>query len=302
MSRKDTDLYFTTVIADSPDLAFFGGHLYLEGAEPSLTRISMLKGGQWFHIYDIDDVVYAACKRAPQYPGDRGNLCFLGRRGFFREHPRGKQPIDTPLKSRIGYFYALKEIGQQLYAAGTQNQLFRHDGQAWVDADQGLYSPLQEQVSATLNGIDGFNADDLYAVGMGGAIWHWDGRIWTQLDSPTNVTLNSVRCSASGDVFIGGAGGILLRGNARQGWQDLSDSGVSTDSFELMTEFQDVLYIAARHSLLSFDGSDLRVCATPKVEDCAFFSLDASTDALWTVGNDTVMCFDGASWTHYRYP
>ena len=302
MSRKDTDMYFTSLIADSLNQAIFAGHLYLEGNEPSITRVVMYRDGQWFHLYDLDEIVYATECRAPTQAGQRGDICFLGRRGLFRENPRGQQPRDSRLTPKAGYFFSLKEVAGTLYAAGTQNQLFRYDGQSWQEQDTGLYAPLVDQVDCTLNAIDGFAANDLYAVGLRGAIWHWDGSLWTSLPSPTNLPLNAVLCVEDGQVYISGSGGTLFSGSRQTGWRDIGDPAVSGETFESLAFFQGRLYIAARTKLLSFDGQALSPCNIAVEGEKAFFYLDACADALWTAGNDCVLVFDGNTWARHVCP
>ena len=58
MSRKDTDMYFTSLVADSASQAIFAGHLYIEGNEPSITRLMICRDGQWLHLYDLAEIFY----------------------------------------------------------------------------------------------------------------------------------------------------------------------------------------------------------------------------------------------------
>ena len=66
MAKSETALYFTNVIAIGPQEALLAGHLYLEGAEPSVTRVMMIDQDDWFHVYDIPEVVYSALQRSPR--------------------------------------------------------------------------------------------------------------------------------------------------------------------------------------------------------------------------------------------
>jgi len=58
--RKDTDLYFTHVISDAPTVALLLGHLYLEGHDPSITRVMLLRDGTFYFVYDLPDITYGA--------------------------------------------------------------------------------------------------------------------------------------------------------------------------------------------------------------------------------------------------
>ena len=301
MSRKDTDLYFTTVLALSDREAVLGGHLYLEGTDPSITRVSLYRDGQWLHLYDMDDIVYGAEQRHG-HDDLPAQIVLLGRRGLLRENPRGRPASDSQLPRKAGYFFCLREVDGRLYACGTQNQLLRQEPGGWVEQDQGLYAPLQAQVDRTLFALDGFAHDDLYAVGMQGAIWHWDGNAWHALGSPTNVTLHSLLCAPDGEVYIGGAGGVLLRGRRDRGWSDIGDESLCRHTIESLAWFRDRLYAAGQTALLCWDGTDLRKVVTPAYEDAGFLSLDACAEALWSVGNDYLLSYDGQRWQHHPVP
>ncbi|MEZ4312550.1 MAG: hypothetical protein R3F14_31360 [Polyangiaceae bacterium] len=60
--------------------------------------------------------------------------------------------------------------------------------------------------------IDGFAADDLYAVGGRGEVWHYDGKIWIPCELPANLPLSTVCCGGDGQVYISGESGTLYRG------------------------------------------------------------------------------------------
>jgi hypothetical protein len=51
---------------------------------------------------------------------------------------------------------------------------------------------------------------DVFAVGSGGTILRYDGRVWSPMTSGTTVTLNSVWGSSSSDIFAVGSGGMIL--------------------------------------------------------------------------------------------
>ena len=139
------------------------------------------------------------------------SLSFLGRAGGFREIPRGSTPIDTQINIRdAGYLNDLKYIGDHLYCCGGQRQVHRLDATGWSRVDAGAFVPLGAGDHISFEGIDGFSETDIYAVGWPGDIWHFDGRLWTQLSSPTDYPLFCVLCSKSGDVYIGGSNGALI--------------------------------------------------------------------------------------------
>ena len=141
MAKSETALYFTNVIAIGPQEALLAGHLYLEGAEPSVTRVMMIDQDDWFHVYDIPEVVYSALQRSPRRGQQKGDYCFLGRAGLLREHPSGQSSTDATLDIDNVYLMDLCEVDGELYACGTQNQVLRQNKGVWQRIDQGLYVP-----------------------------------------------------------------------------------------------------------------------------------------------------------------
>ncbi|MGE8497536.1 MAG: hypothetical protein ACN6O6_08500 [Pseudomonas sp.] len=300
MDRSENALYYTSVIGLSAQDAVLGGFLYCEGHEPSITRVSMIHGGQGFHLYDLDDVV-SSTDWVPGHDGAPGTLCFLGRGGLLREQTRGQSPIDSQVQSKVGYLLGLRSIGGRLYACGTQRQLLRREAGTWVDHDEGLYRPLVDQVDATLRALDGFAEDDIYAVGMHGHIWHWDGQRWSQLESQSTWMLNAVLCAPDGQVYAGGVAGTLLQGSARDGWRRID--GMALDqSIESLAWFGGQLYAAAQGQLLIWDGARLSEVETGVAGEQAFFALHACEQALWSVGNTCVLSFDGTTWVRHQAP
>ena len=75
------------------------------------------------------------------------------------------------------------------------------DGSAWRTAA----SPI----TAGLRAVWGRANDDVFAVGDGGAIVHFDGAAWSVEEAQSTARLNDV--SGEGpDVFAVGAGGVIL--------------------------------------------------------------------------------------------
>jgi hypothetical protein len=63
--------------------------------------------------------------------------------------------------------------------------------------------------SNALTGVWGAGANDVWAVGAGGTILHWDGATWSPSASGTTATLRDVWGSASDDVWAVGPGTLL---------------------------------------------------------------------------------------------
>jgi hypothetical protein len=83
------------------------------------------------------------------------------------------------------------------------------------------WMPDASGTTRDLAGVWGASDDDVWAVGAGGTILHWDGAVWSPVPSGTTADLRGVWGIATRDVWAVGAGGTILhRGSAQ------ADSGV----------------------------------------------------------------------------
>lgn len=110
--------------------------------------------------------------------------------------------------------------------------------------------------------IRGRAADDVYAVGYGSTILHFDGRRWRVLDDPdgpaTNDLLTGIAFHPIGNVLISGKsrGGRVLRGSADQA----SPSWAATDPLIGMAEVDGRLFLAAtRGGAAELTGDGLQI-------------------------------------------
>ncbi|WP_437729288.1 hypothetical protein [Sorangium sp. So ce861] len=78
-----------------------------------------------------------------------------------------------------------------------------YDGQSWqAVTDSGT--------SASLSGVWGSAPGDVFAVGWGGTIVHYDGISWLEVNSTTYKSLSSIWGHA-GTSFIVGENGTIFR-------------------------------------------------------------------------------------------
>ncbi|MCK4237364.1 MAG: hypothetical protein KAX38_09620 [Candidatus Krumholzibacteria bacterium] len=59
-------------------------------------------------------------------------------------------------------------------------------------------------------GVWGSGESDVFAVGLGGTILHYDGSNWSLMNSPTTKDLYDVWGSSENDVFAMGLNGTIL--------------------------------------------------------------------------------------------
>ncbi|MEG2577323.1 MAG: hypothetical protein RSA54_06295 [Glutamicibacter sp.] len=299
--RKDTDLYFTQVLSAAPDTALLLGHLYMEGHEPSITRVMLVRDGTFYFLYDLPDIIYGTTL-LPATDERPFAYALLGRRGLLRIHPTGQAPWDETLVLPNAYLMHLQQIDGALYACGTQRQVHQRGVLGWQRMDADCHAPLRDQVTCCFNAMDGVGPDDIYAAGDAGALWHWDGQQWQSLPSPTALTIRVVHCMPDGSVVLAGDAGAVFRGNRVDGWQTLSVPAFEHLSVERACLFQGTLYLCAQRELLALSADGLARVDVPLAGPLAYYSASATDGAMWTVGDDAILRFDGANWSRFICP
>lgn len=66
-------------------------------------------------------------------------------------------------------------------------------------------------ISTPLFDLWGTAADDIYTVGQGGRMLHYDGADWTSLTTPTGESLLDVWGPSADEIFVVGENGTILR-------------------------------------------------------------------------------------------
>ena len=148
--------------------------------------------------------------------------------------------------------------------------------------------------------IDGYAADDLYAAG-GQGLYHYDGQQWTVCEVSTDEILMAVLCAPDGMVWACGFNGAVMRGNAADGFQDVShydDNMVLTN----LAFFQGHLYLSSNQGLFRLDPGRTKarlekVDGIPECDD-----LSVVGDVLLCVGPKNIHRFEESAWTELVHP
>jgi len=99
-----------------------------------------------------------------------------------------------------------------------------------------------------LTAVWGSSASDVWAVGSGGTITHWDGAAWRSVPSGTRETLNAVWGSSASDVWVAGSTASILRSSGAAPWTNVP--AFSDDV---------IAYHGRMHAVWGSSASDVRV-------------------------------------------
>lgn len=201
--------------------------------------------------------------------------------------------------------HGVTRVGGALYAFGWPHRVWRRNGpDAWTPLAAGLPAPPSLQTSAQqveaiysrrFRAVAGFGADDLYAVGDAGEVWHWSGARWTRRPFPSDEPLVAA-CAAGGRLFVAGQSGTLWAGRQAR-WTSVHDS--APYPFEDLAWFADRLWCGASNGALHvLEGDRLVSAGAPAAVSPGINHLDVAPDGsgLVVAGRGGAALHDGATW------
>jgi len=223
--------------------------------------------------------------------GEFGEVLLLG--GGDRHEERIGKGKNSP-KNR-GPIRGVRAVGNSVYCVGMDRQAYRRDGpKKWTLLGTGLPTVADDEVVG-FEAVDGFSESNIYACGWEGEIWHFDGKVWSQRNSPVNTVLVDLCCAGDGYVYACARNGVLVRGLGHL-WE-VVDLGEFTDDIWSLAWFNGAIYVATMDYVftLGLRGLELVKMGKEKVRTC--YDLTVGGGMLWSIGAKDVVSFDGKIWS-----
>jgi hypothetical protein len=274
-------------------------------SETEYTVFYISKADEWTQLtfdFDIAALTYLELPHE-KYEG----WWLVGKRGEIVEIVDGNQRIfrietagtGSPEK-KYGYLHQIRVIDNELFICGYRRQVYRRHGNSWDLISADILDRRSKRAARWFESIDGFSKNDLYAVGSRGEIWHFNGRKWTQCDSPTNQHLADVRC-LDGKIWVCGDGGIILCGDQDR-WEVIWDDEEPSENWWNVEKFQGHTYVAGSLMLARLEDEGIVQIDVGIKDDITAQTLQRKDGILWSIGAEDILSYDGKEWKELICP
>ncbi len=226
--------------------------------------------------------------------------------GFCNIDPIGNSWRNIDLKqggpNNLKHMTAICSIDNYFYVVGMSRMVYRKElnEKGWNRVDKGIRIPMQSKEITGLTNISGLSLNEIYVVGFEGEIWWCNNGKWIKIDSPTNLTLNCVKQSNNGEVYICGNDGVVLKGRYDK-WKIVEHDVTEEDLWD-MVEYQGNIFIAAGMAPLYKINSDTLNEVKISQGNITTGSLSAENGELLSVGEQDILLYDSKKWTEIIVP
>ena len=317
---KSTPITFDKCLAIEDDYYMFSSRP--DGIDDSaeFSRIffydAQSSGDPWRHL-DLPNFTTVSICSSIKAMGDRRKYVILSNNGEVSVYLPGGASTENIAEAGLdkelpiyGYLNSLKEIDGVLYACGGGGQIYKRDTNGWRDIAGKLrkQSPAPKanlslntlEIGDDISDIDGYSEDDLYAAGRDG-IYHFDGKLWSEVDIPTDEIIMSIFCALNGVIWACGFNGAILRGDFKNGFKDMShydDNMILTK----MVFFQNKIYFSSNEGLFSLDykKEKSKLYKIKEIKECEDISVHKET--LICIGPKKITIFNNNGHRELKHP
>ncbi|QTA78056.1 immunoglobulin-like fold-containing [Desulfonema limicola] len=159
-----------------------------------------------------------------------------------------------------------------------------------------VWSEMNSGTSNDLLGIWGSSASDVFAVGYIGTILHYDGDTWSEMSSDNSNGLLGIWGSSASDVFVVDNYGNILHYNGNT-WSEMSSGNTNRLSGIWGSSASDVFAVGDSGTILHYDGNTWSEMSSDMTSQLNGVWGSSSSD-IFAVGNsETILHYDGNTWS-----
>lgn len=170
------------------------------------------------------------------------------------------------------------------------------EGGAILHYDGADWREMDSGVTEFLFDVWGVAPDDVFAVGYDGTILHYDGTSWGTMAAGARSGLKAVWGASSTEIFGVGYDGTILRFDGTT-WSAMASGTAMTLYCVWGTSRSDVFAVGLRGTILHFDGEEWRSMAGGTVAHLQAAWGTSATDVFAVGTEGTILHFDGNGWT-----
>jgi hypothetical protein len=191
---------------------------------------------------------------------------------------------------------AVAAIDNDIYSVGMRRQVHKRTRKrGWEEIDNGVVYQ-GDKITIGFNTIHGFDSTEVYAAGLNGEIWSYNGRKWHEIQTPTNALLQSMCCASDGNVYIGGKAGVLIRG--RHDLWEVLDINFEDTIWDIHC-FKDKLFLLTSNGVYTYNDEVFEKIQNNFLDYEDFQCISSSKDRLWIFGRKKIVEYDGLLWREH---
>ena len=228
-----------------------------------------------------------------------GQLQTGSKKGFSWE--RIDESEDSP--NHLRGMTCLTCIDDSLFAAGMQRMVYQKNLKTseWERIDSGVRVGKDSTEISGFSAISGISENSVYAAGLTGQLWHYNGSTWSQLNSGTTLGLHDIEIINNDEIYICGNSGVVLRGN-RTEWEIVRNNATKSDFYSLARLGNRLFLSTDSGRLYEIKNGEIIPVKIELDSEVTTYSLQSNDGVMLSVGSDHIVVFDGRDWTNIVRP
>jgi len=211
----------------------------------------------------------------------------------------GNPPLVATNHSSTAYVLGQLEYGPTYHwkIVAKDDHGHQTDGPVWSFRTlAGAWSTMTSNSSASLHGLWGSSASDVYAAGSGGELLHYNGSSWSAVSLGTSAWLYDIWGLSASSVFVVGGSATILYYNGSS-WTTMSNPLGSEQLFGVWgTALNNVFAVGESGTIIHYNGSAWSTMASGTTEYLYGMGGINSSNVYATGEDGTLLRYNGTTW------